>query len=305
MRPLLAPVLALAALLLGACGDVDASTGPAAAPTPLVRPTAVPPAEGEVTTAYAVTVLDDATGRGPELCLGGVLDSLPPQCGGPSLVGWDWSEHEGDYQSAAGVRWGEFEVTGRFDGRRFTATRVVPADDVPPPASEDDVDEFATPCSAPAGGWTVDPGRVTQRDRNRAFAVARHLDDYVSSWVDTSLDPRTPEEIDQGSAGGAADVSRQIIDVRVLRDVAGGEAAVRRVWGGGLCVVRGGTRTDADLAVVQEQAQELPGALSSGRGVTGVVDVDVLHDDGTLQAWADQEYGPGVVTLHSALRPAR
>src|SRR5262245_9982995 len=29
---------------------------------------------------------DDAT----YLCLGGVLESLPPQCSGPEIVGWDW-----------------------------------------------------------------------------------------------------------------------------------------------------------------------------------------------------------------------
>ena len=40
--------------------------------------------------------------HGPELCLGGVLESLPPQCGGPDVIGWDWAAVE-DEQSMNGT----------------------------------------------------------------------------------------------------------------------------------------------------------------------------------------------------------
>jgi hypothetical protein len=33
----------------------------------------------------------------------------------------------------------------------------------------------------------------------------------------------------------------------------------------------------------------------------GHVLVDVVHDDGSLQAWCDEEYGEGVVLVTSAL----
>ncbi len=52
----------------------------------------------EVTT----TVID--SGDGPELCLGAVMDSLPPQCSGPVANGLDM---EGWTEEASGVRWGE------------------------------------------------------------------------------------------------------------------------------------------------------------------------------------------------------
>ena len=35
-----------------------------------------------------------------------------------------------------------------------------------------------------------------------------------------------------------------------------------------------------------------------------LVVVDVIHDDGTLQDWADATYGDGLVFVHSALAPA-
>lgn len=48
-------------------------------------------------------VLEDV--QGPQPCLGGVLDSLPPQGAGPEIVGWNWGEVSG-FESAGGVRWG-------------------------------------------------------------------------------------------------------------------------------------------------------------------------------------------------------
>ena len=54
---------------------------------------------------FSMTVID--AGAGPELCVGGVAESLPPQCSGPvvdglSLDGWS--------QEAGGVRWGDRTV---------------------------------------------------------------------------------------------------------------------------------------------------------------------------------------------------
>jgi hypothetical protein len=54
---------------------------------------------------FVTTIID--SGDGPELCLGGVMESLPPQCSGPVAEGLNmdgWSEE------ASGVRWGEQTV---------------------------------------------------------------------------------------------------------------------------------------------------------------------------------------------------
>ena len=115
-----------------------------------------------------MTVLDD--GDGAELCLGGVMDSYPPQCGGPSLVGWDWADHRGDFESASDVRWGDFVVTGTFDGTSVTPSDVVPADEFEEPddsAGFED-DGFATPC--PRAGRRLagaGPAPLTTDDRCR------------------------------------------------------------------------------------------------------------------------------------------
>ena len=69
------------------------------------------------------TVMDTGS---PELCLGPIAESYPPQCGGPPLTGWDWADHEGTYDEQGEVRWGTYAVTGTWDGTSFAATEAVP-----------------------------------------------------------------------------------------------------------------------------------------------------------------------------------
>ncbi len=82
----------------------------------------IPPARGEVASRMLATVMD--TGR-PELCLGPVAESWPPQCHGVPLVGWDWSGRGGQYDESGDVRWGRFVVRGTFDGTTLTVTGAV------------------------------------------------------------------------------------------------------------------------------------------------------------------------------------
>ena len=171
-----------AVLALAACGE---DTGSRAE-----EPSAggdVPAPTGQVTTAYPVTVIDD--GEGAELCLGGVEQSLPPQCGGPTLVGWDWADHEGDYEQRSGDPLGRVRRRRHLRRRRtITPSEVVPASEFVPSqagAPEHD-DQFPTSCPEPAGGWVVDPQRTTFADFDRTFKVASRLDGYADSWVDQS-----------------------------------------------------------------------------------------------------------------------
>lgn len=117
----------LVAVALVGCAPQDdpSSTEPAAAFADLP----IPVPGGEVTVAGAV--LDD--GDGPELCAA-LLESYPPQGGGPSIEGWDWDAVPHD--EASGVRWTEsVELQGTFDGTTFTMTEapVSPSSDVPAP----------------------------------------------------------------------------------------------------------------------------------------------------------------------------
>ena len=85
---------------------------------------------------FAGTLID--SGDGPELCLGGVAASLPPQCGGPvveGLIMGDWAER------ASGVTWGDRNVTVQWPpvAGRLTLIRDAPFDPTYPAAPGDDV----------------------------------------------------------------------------------------------------------------------------------------------------------------------
>jgi hypothetical protein len=60
----------------------------------------------------------------PQLCLGAVAESYPPQCSGPEITGWDWDSVEGEESSGA-VTWGAYAVTGGWDGTTFDVTSSV------------------------------------------------------------------------------------------------------------------------------------------------------------------------------------
>lgn len=274
-------LLLLALLLTAGCGE-RAST-PQAAGDDLLQ------------TAGVVTVLDD--GDGPELCLGGVAESLPPQCGGPALVGWDWADHEGDFEEVRGTRWGDFQVVGTYDGAQLTVTEVVAGEDVEPAPPEPDGPGWTTPCE---DMQVVDPTRLGYEDFEAATSAASRLASVAWVRVDSSADERSPEEIDQDLVEGEDGVPRWAIDVRVTDDLAGAEAAVREHWGGRLCVTEA-ERTRAELRRIQRAVSGLPDHLSSGTDLDRV-ELQVVHDEGgALQDELDAEYGEGVVRVSSAL----
>ena len=229
-------------------------------------------------------VLDD--GSGSRFCLGVVLASLPPQCGGPKLVGWTWPA---DAERASGVTWADAALLGSYVGHRFTVARRLTSAEVarnfPPPPRSD----FSSPCPEPAGGWrAVDPARAGSDDEQRVFAAAERLPGYAESWLD-----------DRGDH--AQDSRKIVVNVRVTGDPAEAERTLRRVWGGSLCVTRA-EHTAAELRRIQSALSHEAGLLSSGTG-DGRVQIEVTFDDGSLQAELDDRYGPGLVEVSSALQP--
>jgi hypothetical protein len=124
-----------ALLLLPACGSADddsraqdrSDDAPASVSSPgpdvdIVEP---PVPDGLVRTATTATVID--TGDGPELCLGPIAESYPPQCSGPPVEDWAWAAQAPSFERQGSTRWGAFAVTGRWDGTTFTVTDAVPA----------------------------------------------------------------------------------------------------------------------------------------------------------------------------------
>lgn len=295
MRPSTTVAGVVALLALTACSTegesraVDTagqSDAPAAGVPDGAMPTTLPAADGDVSTGGLVTVLDD--GDGPELCHV-VAESLPPQCEGVPMADWVWSDHP-EHEEQSGVRWGSFALTGTFDGTTFAVTEAIPAAlydalaEAPEPLP-------GTPCDPPAGGWAVvDATRATPEALDATLTEAARLPGLAGTWLDQSEDP-----------SATSDPTRVIVNVAVTEDVEGAEAALRETWGGALCV-SAARYTEAELNKISMELQRLPGVLSTS-GAADVVHAEVLHDDGSLQAWADEEYGEGRVEITSALQP--
>jgi len=110
-RPLYAVAIAVAvAVGASGCATPNAPGG---------EPPSGVAASGEVVGQGTVLQVAPAA---PQLCLGAVAESYPPQCDGPEIVGWDWDEVDGE-ESASGVTWGAYAVQGTWDGERFTVTQ--------------------------------------------------------------------------------------------------------------------------------------------------------------------------------------
>ncbi len=248
----------------GSGAAADGSSGAVPQPVP----------DGEVSTSGLVTVID--AGNGPELCLGAVAESYPPQCGGPALADFDWGDVGSE--EASGVRWGSYALTGTFDGSTFTVTDAIPAalyDTMAAPEEE----PLAAACDDPT---TTDTAKATPEDLDATLAAASALPTYASAWM-----------------------TGDTINVAVTEDAEGAEAELRRTWGGMLCVTTV-ERTDADLNEVNQELQAALGdqLLTSGSTSPDSLDAHVVYDDGSIQEWADATYGDGLVRVSSALVPA-
>jgi len=240
--------------------------------------------------------------HGPQLC-NGMEQSYPPQCGGPDVVGWSWDAAEGE-ESANGTTWGAYELTGTWDGGRFTLTEP-PA----PPRRVDRSDpDFSSPCPEPDGGWAVvDPATTDRSSLDAAGAAAQGRPDFAGMWVDQSINPAAAEPI-EGLADELAmnDPTKLVLNVRVAGDVDAAERDLRAVWGGALCVSPA-DRTLVELSAIQTEIGDDLAATGvlQGTGIDeshGVVEVEAFVDDG-LQAELDDRYGPGVVAVTASLQP--
>lgn len=304
------PVLVAGAVLVAGCGGDAGDTGGGAGPggdtggsgeVPSAAPTPHP--DAAVTTRSPATVLDD--GDGAELCLGAIAESYPPQCGGPRLADWDWAAHEGEYEEAAGVRWGEFVVVGTYDGEEFTVEEVTPAGewDGEPPENGTDL---STPCAEPDGGWQVrDPALTTDETLQEVLAVAADLDGYAGSWLDQSINPAHGSDDPDEVEAAMNDPRQLVVNVLVTGETGAAEEQLREVWGGALCVLEA-EHSHADLEAAQQQLSEIEGYQSAGISVAeNHVGLSVIYDDGTLQQQLDDALGEGVVEVSSALVPAR
>ena len=272
-------------LILAACGDDAADV---ASDDP---PTTTGAHADDTVYETSATVLD-SDDHGPQLCLGGVADSYPPQCGGPDIVGWDWSTVEAE--SANGTTWGSYSLTGSWDGETFTVTGPVGEPDF---SDQGGPTDFSTPCDEPDGGWTVvDEATATDAGLRAAQEYAQSQSGLGGPWVDQSINPA-------GEESGFNDPTKLILNVKFTADLDRHEAELRNRFGGPLCVIES-ERTEAELRRLQDDLYaELDAHFASVDIIRGVVEFGVVVADPTLQAELDDAHGAGVVELIGALRP--
>lgn len=288
MRRALIPIALLALPgLLGACSDLDRVDAGGGVPS------------GQRYAANA-TVLE-STDHGPQMCLGGIAKSLPPQCGGPDIVGWSWDEVDAE-EAANGTTWGSYLVVGTYTDAVFTLTEPATA---PDPSLADDGFEvdFSSPCPAPAGGWTVvDPATATEAGQQAATDYALAQADYAGSWVDQSINPAMADGFDPGDEEVANDPTKLVLNVRFTGDIERHTQELRARWGGPLCVFPA-ERTSFELDAIQVELSDEPGLLESSTDVvTNQVFLRVIINDGVQQR-LDERYGKDAVRVTGALRP--
>ncbi len=253
----------------GAASGDSASDAPASA-----APTPVP--DGEVRTSGLVTVLDN--GEGPQLCLGAVAESYPPQCGGPELEDFDFGRRrrrEGRRRDVGPVRRHRHLRRHDLHRHRRDPGRALRHDGASPrPAALEPACDDAT---------TTDADKATPEDMDATLAAASALPTYATAWL-----------------------SNGTISVAVTEDPEGAEAELRKTWGGLLCVTTV-EKTDADLNAINQELQGALGEqlLTSGSTAPDSLDAQVVFDDGSIQDWADATYGEGLVRVSSALEPDR
>jgi len=252
------------------------------------------------------TVLDDGT-NGPQLCLGGIMESYPPQCSGPDVLNWDWDKVTG-FDHANGVRWGEFVVIGTYDSGAGTFTLTRPAvrgpeyDGAGLPSSGVVTPEFQTPCPAPSGGWrVVDPALTTQASLDETLRQAQARSDFAGAWVDQSINPAMDGGVTPGNEGELNDPSQLVLNIAVTGDLRAAELELRQTWGGALCISQA-QHTERELQQIQSDLSSESGLLYSNAG-NDHVEATVIWDDGSLQQRLDQRYGSGTVVVTSALQP--
>jgi hypothetical protein len=230
--------------------------------------------EGAEQYRATATVLE-STEHGPELCLGGQLDSYPPQCGGVPITNWDWDAVDGE-ESANGTTWGTYSIVGSFDGTTLTLTGPVQSPDRP--AASPAREPLVSPCAEPEPPVGRAPSGVD--GVGPAVALARAQPDHAGLWL-----------------------TGDVLNVAFTGDLDSHRGPLREVWGGPLCLVQH-TRTLAELRAVQDELFEgaaaelgLQPLHASADEVDNVVELGVVAVDDEQQAAVDARYGAGTVRL--------
>ncbi|AUH43366.1 hypothetical protein [Streptomyces sp. CMB-StM0423] len=282
LRTSAATAAALATAVLAAgCGSEDASGSAGDGSRGDVDPNAG---------LYRVQATVLANGEhGPQLCRT-LAESMPPQCGGPDIVGWEWDDVRA-HRARDTTYTDPLDLVGTWDGERFTlAEKPRPAGAATEPGAPEAAADFDTPCADlkdekdPKGG--KDTAGAGGADRQRVLDKAGKMPGYAGSWLDGGI--VNIRFAGTGDGGGTEAAEREL----------------RGVWDGPLCVV-GAEHSEAELTRVQRQLDEdVEGMLSSAVDpVRNAVTLEVVAATPELRRELDRTYGENTVRLSGWLEP--
>ena len=189
-------LLAVPVLLLAACATPDqpGNSGDAPGGPSGLGPIAAP---GEVIGQGTVLQKD---GDDAQFCLGAVMESYPPQCSGPVIVGWEWPD-DNMYESASGVTWGTYALAGTWDGVEFAPTQPPiplalydPMMEEPDPRSDpanagDTSEDVLLRIQDELSAWTDVVVLASYPDNGYVWATVTYDDGTIQSYLDETYGP--------------------------------------------------------------------------------------------------------------------
>ena len=271
---------------------------------------------------YEITAMvSETASHGPQLCVGALVlgdaaaaGAAGPEagdgCGGPDIAGWSWDAVDGETTTGS-VTEGRYHVVGTFANHTLTLTEP------PGPPGPPDIPVAAsplptTPCPTPPGGWRiVDPHLATYGAIEALQTYTASQPDFGAIWLDNSINPAYDpnRQMSPEDAEHANDPGKQIYNVSFTGDLERHQRELRDIWGGPLCV----SQAPRPIAEVNRVAEAIKADATQGGpkdwlsfgpdGIHGVVNLEVVADDGTLQRQMDDRFGQGAVKVTSAMHP--
>jgi hypothetical protein len=190
-------LLTVPVVLLTACaGTADPGAGGDVVPDGPGQPVPVA-APGDVVGQGTVLQKD---GEPAQFCLGAVAESYPPQCSGPEMVGWEWPD-DGMWESASGVTWGSYAVSGTWDGTNFTVgemtvplalydpIRPEPDPHADPANAGDNSDELLTRVQDELASWTEVEVLTSYTENGYVWATVYYDDGTIQASLDEVYGP--------------------------------------------------------------------------------------------------------------------
>lgn len=190
-------VLAIPVLLLAGCATPadpgeggDVVPGGAGEPNPIA-------ASGVVVGQGTVLQKD---GEEAQFCLGPIMESYPPQCSGPELLGWEWPD-DGMSESSNGVTWGAYAISGTWDGSVFTKGEMViplalydPIRPEPDPRADpanagSNDEELLTRVQEELSAWTSVTVLSSYPENGYLWATVYYDDGTIQSYLDEVYGP--------------------------------------------------------------------------------------------------------------------